>query len=148
MPLFESRTPLNATPEQVFEYIRQPANLQAIAPPETQFVFVNPPRVIELGSRLTCKVQAYGMVQQLSYEIVELISPLRFREQMVEGPLRLWKHDYIVEPNPAGGVSLINRIEFEPPGGLMGFIVTADKILEALEDGFHHRRKALQKIFA
>ena len=148
MPLFESRTSLNATPEQVFEYILQPANLQAIAPPETQFVFVDPPRVIELGTRLTCKVQAYGVVQQLSYEIVELVSPLRFREQMVEGPLRLWLHDYIVEPNSAGGVSLVNRIEFEPPGGLMGFIVTAEKILEALDDGFHHRRMALQKIFA
>jgi ligand-binding SRPBCC domain-containing protein len=148
MPVFESRTPLNATNEQVFEYILQPANLQAIAPPETQFVFVDPPRVIKLGSRLTCKVQAYGMVQQLSYEIVELVSPLRFREQMVEGPLRLWMHDYILEPNPTGGVSLVNRIEFEPPGGLMGFIVTADKIMEALEDGFYHRRHALQKIFA
>jgi len=147
MPLFESRTILNATPEQVFEYILQPANLQAIAPPESQFVFVDAPRVIEMGSRLTCKVQAYGMVQQLSYEIVELVSPLRYRERMVEGPLKLWMHDYIVEPNPAGGVSLLNRIEFEPPGGLMGFIVTADKILEALEDGFHHRRHALQKIF-
>ena len=67
---------------------------------------------------------------------------------MVEGPLKLWMHDYIVEPNPAGGVSLVNRIEFEPPGGLMGFIVTADKILEALDDGFHYRREALQKIFA
>ena len=148
MPLFESRTPLNATSERVFEYILQPANLQAIAPPASQFVFVNPPKVIQLGSRLTCKVQAYGMVQQLSYEIVELVSPLRFREQMVEGPLKLWRHDYIIEPNQAGGVSLLNRIEFEPPGGLMGFIVTADKILEALEDGFHHRRQALQKIFA
>ncbi len=148
MPLFESRTVLNASPEQVFEYILQPTNLQAIAPPEAQLVFVNPPRVIELGSRLTCKMQAHGMVQQFSFEIVELVSPLRYREQMVEGPLKLWMHDYIVEPNATGGVSLLNRIEFEPPGGLMGFIVTADKILDALEDGFHHRRQALQKIFA
>ncbi len=148
MPLFESRTTLNATPEQVFEYILQPANLQAISPPDMQLIFVNPPRVIELGSRLTCKVQAYGMVQQLQYEIVELVSPLRFRERMIEGPLKLWMHDYVIEPHPAGGVSLLNRIEFEPPGGLMGFIVTADKILEALEDGFHHRRHTLQKIFA
>lgn len=148
MPQFESRTQLNATPEQVFEYILQPANLQAIAPPDTQLVFVDPPRVIELGSRLTCKVQAYGTVQQLSYEIVELVAPQRFREQMVNGPLKLWLHDYIIEPDPAGGISLVNRIQFEPPGGLLGFIVTADKILDALEDGFHHRRQALQKIFA
>ncbi len=147
MPQFESRTLLKATPEQVFEFILQPANLESIAPPESQFVFVNPPKVIELGSRLTCRVQAYGMVQQLSYEIVELVSPLRFREQMVEGPLKLWRHDYIVEPNAAGGCSLVNLIEFEPPGGLLGFVVTADKIMDALDDGFHHRRGALQKVF-
>jgi ligand-binding SRPBCC domain-containing protein len=148
MPQFESRVPLNASPEDVFDYILRPANLQAIAPPETQFVFVQPPEIIELGSRLICKVQAHGMIQQLSYEIVEFAAPHRFREQMIEGPLRLWLHDYIVEPNPDGGVTLVNRIEFEPPGGLMGLIVTPNKILEALEDGFYYRRGVLQKVFA
>lgn len=147
MPLFESRTQLNTTPEKLFDYILRPANLQAIAPPETQFVFVQPPEVIQLGSRLTCKVQAYGMVQQLSYEIVELVSPQRFREKMVEGPLRLWLHDYIVEPHSSGGVTLLNRIEFEPPGGLMGFVVTADKIMDALDDGFYHRSSELKRVF-
>ncbi|MBS0207240.1 MAG: SRPBCC family protein [Planctomycetes bacterium] len=146
MPQFESRTSLSASPEQVFDYILHPANLQAIAPPETQFVYVSPPPRIELGSRLTCKVSAYGMIQQLSYEIVELVSPVRYREKMVEGPLKLWLHDYIVEP-VEGGVILINRIEFEPPGGMMGLIVNASRIQDALEDGFDHRAKALQKVF-
>ena len=147
MPLFESRTSLNATPERVFEFICSPSNLAAIAPPETQFVYVQPPLLIELGSRLVCKVQAYGMIQQLSYEIVELVSPERYREKMVEGPLKLWLHDYIVEPSSDGGVILINRIEFEPPGGLMGLIVNASRIMDALEDGFDYRAKALQKVF-
>ena len=148
MPIFESRTDLNATVEQVFDFLIQPANLQAIAPPEMQFVFVAPPTVIELGSRLTCKAQAYGMIQQLTYEIVEWKSPTQFREKMVEGPLRLWLHDYIIEPHSSSGiVTLINRIEFEPPAGLLGYIVTVDKILEALDDGFDYRREALQKRF-
>lgn len=147
MAQFESRTPLNTRPEQVFEYLRRPANLQAIAPPETQLVYVQPPDIIELGSRLVCKVSAYGMVQQLAYEIVEMISPERYRERMVEGPLRLWLQDYIVEPNPAGGVTLINQIQFEPPGGMMGLIVSERRILEALEDAFDYRGQVLQKVF-
>ncbi len=146
MPQFESRTELNASPDKVFEYIRSPANLQAIAPPETQFVYVQPPPLIELGSRLICKVSAYGMIQQMSYEIVELVSPERYREKMVEGPLQLWLHDYIVEPS-ANGVTLVNRIEFEPPAGMMGLIVNSRRILEALEDGFDYRGKALKKVF-
>ena len=147
MPLFESRTLLNAPPEQIFDYIRRPANLQAIAPPESQFVYVEPPLLIELGSRLVCKVSAYGMIQQMSYEIVELVSPERYREKMVEGPLQLWLHDYIVEPSSTGGTTLVNRIEFEPPAGMMGLIMNARRILDVLDDGFDFRAKALQKVF-
>ena len=149
MPIFESRTELVASAQQIFEFIIRPANLQAIAPPEMQFVFVQPPEVIALGSRLTCKAQAYGMIQQLSYEIVDFQSPTQFREKMVEGPLKLWLHDYIIEPHSSSDkVTLVNRIEFEPPAGLMGFIVTADKIMEALDDGFDYRREALQSQFS
>ncbi len=149
MPIFESRTDLHASAQQAFDFLIRPANLQAIAPPDMQFVFVQPPDVIALGCRLTCKAQAYGMIQQLTYEIVELQSPMQFREKMVEGPLPLWLHDYIIEPHSSSEmITLVNRIEFEPPGGLMGFIVTADKILDALEDGFDYRRKALQQQFA
>ena len=149
MPIFESRTELVASVQQVFEFIIRPANLQAIAPPEMQFVFVQPPEVIALGSRLTCKAQAYGMIQQLSYEIIDFKSPTQFREKMVEGPLKLWLHDYIIEPHSSSDkVTLVNRIEFEPPAGLMGFIVTADKIMEALDDGFDYRREVLQSQFS
>ncbi|HEY0985241.1 SRPBCC family protein [Schlesneria sp.] len=148
MPIFESRTDLHGSLDQVFDFLIRPANLQAIAPPQMQFVFVTPPPIIELGSRLKVKAQVYGMVQELTYEIVELNTPTRFREKMVEGPLKLWLHDYIVEPHSSSDkVTLINRIEFEPPGGVLGFLVTADSILEALEDGFEHRREALQKQF-
>ena len=148
MPIFECRTDLQTSPEQLFEFLVRPENLQKIAPPQMQFVFVEPPEFIRLGCRLTCKAQAYGMIQQLTYEIVEFNSPKQFREKMVDGPLKQWLHDYIVEPHSApDAVTLVNRIDFEPPGGLLGFVVTADKILEALEDGFDHRREELQKLF-
>lgn len=146
MAKFESRTVLNAPAEQVFEYLRSPVNLQRIAPPETQFVYVDPPPLIELGSRLVCKVQAYGMIQQMSYEIIDLKVPERYRERMVEGPLQLWLQDYILEPGH-DSVTLINQIEFEPPAGLLGLIVNERRILEALEDGFDYRAQALRKVF-
>lgn len=148
MALFESRTDVSTSAEQLFQFLIKPANLQAIAPPEMQFVYVNPPAEIKVGDRLTCKAQAYGMIQQLTYEIEHLNAPATFREKMVEGPFKLWLHDYIIESQAPDVVTLINRIEFEPPGGLIGFLVTEEKILDALEDGFDYRRKELQKLFA
>lgn len=147
MPQFESRTELDATPQQLFEYILNPANLQAIAPPESNLVFVEAPTLISLGSRLVCKVQAYGMVQQMAYEIVEFVSHERYREKMVEGPLQLWLNDYIIEALPSGNVALVNRIEFEPPAGLLGLIVTSTRIIDVLEDAFDYRGKVLKKVF-
>lgn len=146
MPLFESRTLLSSPPEKVFDFILQPANLQAVAPPETQFVYIQPPPRIELGTRLTCKLSAYGMVQQLSYEIVEFVPQQRYREKMVDGPLQLWLNDYIVEAAEGGGSTLVNVIEFEPPAGMMGLIVSERRIREALEDTFDYRAQVLQKV--
>ena len=129
MPVFESRAELKTSAQELFDFLIHPENLQP-------------------GSQLDCRVQAYGLVQEMTYEIVEFESPVRFREKMVKGPLQLWLHDYLIEPSSKPGyVTLVNRIEFEPPAGLMGFLVTADKISDALEDGFDYRRDVLEKKF-
>lgn len=145
MPVFESQTTLSRHPDEVFDFICRPENLCAIAPPELQMVFVNPPPLISLGTRLVCKVQVFGQMQQMEYEITQFESPRRFREESVGGPLSKWVHDYEVHSADGGSV-LINRIEFAPPGGLLGFILTADRIEEHLEEGFAHRREALRKL--
>jgi ligand-binding SRPBCC domain-containing protein len=43
-------------------------------------------------------------------------------------------------------VEIIDKIEFEPPGGILGFMITADKIHESLEAGFYHRHQQLKKL--
>ena len=146
MARFESRIELAGSPERVFDYILRPANLQGLTPPEAQLVYVDPPEEIQLGTRLVCKMQAGGIIQNLAYEIVEFVAPRRYREQMVEGPLRLWLHDSIVVPS-ANGCIVIEEVEFEAPSGLLGLIMNDGKIMEALEDGFDYRGKVLQEVF-
>lgn len=145
MPIFESRVPLSGPMERVFDFIIRPANMQLISPPEVQMAFIEAPEVIELGSRLVFKIHVFGQVQQFEHEIVEFQSPLRFREMAVATPMKTWIQDYILEPDDQGQVVLLNRVEFEPPGGLLGYILTPERILANLEEGFAHRREALQK---
>jgi ligand-binding SRPBCC domain-containing protein len=144
MPVFECRTALDCSPERVFDFITRPANMKAISPSEVDLVFVEAPEVISLGSKLVFKVQGFGVVQQLEHEIIEFNPPHGFREKMTKGPLPHWQHDYLLEPD-ANGVTLLNRIEFEPPGGLLGMIVTAQRMLNHLEEGYAHRSEALKK---
>ena len=42
-------------------------------------------------------------------------------------------HEHLVEEAPAGEVVAIDRIEFEPPGGMLGFLITKRRILDELE---------------
>jgi ligand-binding SRPBCC domain-containing protein len=144
MPVFESRTELACAPETLFDFITRPANMKAIAPSDVDLVFVEAPEVIALGSKLVFKVQGFGVVQQLEHEIVEFTQLRSFREKMIKGPLPLWQHDYILETD-SNGVTLLNRIEFEPPGGLLGMIVTPQRMLDQLESGYAHRSEALKK---
>lgn len=147
MPVFESRTEVPVSPERLFEFITCVENMQKVSPPEVDMVIVEAPPILELGSRLVFKVQAFGVAQQLVHEIVAFDRPRSFREQMTQGPLSSWIHDYIVEPHGDGHAALINRIDFEPPGGMLGMLLTADRILSRLEDGYAHRGEALRKAF-
>ena len=108
-------------------------------------MFVEAPEVISLGSRLVFKLQGFGVVQQLEHEIIEFDPPRGFREKMTKGPLPHWQHAYILEPDGSGGVALLNRIEFEPPGGLLGMIVTAQRMLDHLQQEYGHRGEALKQ---
>ena len=50
------------------------------------FVSAKFPEGVRPVLTLTCKAQTYGMIQQLSYEIVEFVPGKQFREKMVAGP--------------------------------------------------------------
>lgn len=145
MPTFEIRTEVQVSPETLFDFIIRPANMQAIAPPEVGMVIVEAPEVFETGSKLVFKVQAYGIAQQLEHEIVLVERPRILHEKMTKGPLPKWEHQYVVEPSGTGHAALTNKIEFEPPGGMLGMILTADRILQQLEEGYAHRSEALKK---
>lgn len=145
MPVFECRTELKVSPETLFDFVTRVSNMQAVAPSEVNMTIVEAPEILSLGSKLIFKIQAYGVSQQLIHEIVSFDRPTGFREKMIKGPLSAWTHDYIIDPNGSNQCVLLNRIEFEPPSGMLGMLLTADRIMNQLEDGYAHRSEALKK---
>jgi len=146
MPLFETSITLNCSPEKAFDFLIVPRNHMRISPPEMGLNFIDPPDQLTLGSQFSFKVQSYGMVQQIVHEVTELERPFRYAERQVTGPLKAWSHLHLFEATPEGGVVIIDRIEFEPPGGLVGLLVNEAKLRDSLEDGFYHRHQELKKL--
>src|SRR5436190_23522546 len=64
MALFESGVAVACPAEKAWDFLVRPANLKLITPPEVGLHLVEAPEVLELGSKLLFKVQAWGQVQQ------------------------------------------------------------------------------------
>lgn len=143
---FETSLLLNCTAETVFDFLVRPANVLKISPPEMQVSFFQPPEVLELGSRIEFEVRGYGQAQQMIHEITQIEVPTGFTEQQVKGPMKHWIHEHVFESAGDGGITVIDRIEFEPPGGLLGFLLTESRIVGSLQSGFAHRHRQLKQL--
>lgn len=146
METFEARLTLPCAQEVAFDFLAHPENIKRISPPDMGLFFVEAPERLSLGARMQFKVQAFGVAREATHEITQFDEPGSFTEQQVKGPLGHWVHEHLFEPDGEGAVTMIDRIEFEPPGGVVGLLVNADRILENLEEGFDHRHDQLEKL--
>ena len=146
MPVFETSVALDCSRERAFDFLLRPTNVALISPPELGLSFVGAPEVVELGTRIEFKVQGYGQVQTMVHEITGLVRPQKITETQIRGLFAKWIHEHAFEMNERGQAIVIDRIDFNPPAGLLGLLVTAEKILDQLEEGFAHRHAQLQKL--
>lgn len=146
MPLFETTLSLPASREQLFDFLIRPNNLLQLAPPDIELQFINPPEILQLGSRLKFQVSTLGTTQQIEHEITQFAHPNSFTEIQIDGPLTTYRHEHLLETDPDGQLRIIDRIEFEPPSGLAGFVINEKWIRNSLETGFEHRHRKLKEI--
>ncbi|MFN0199218.1 MAG: SRPBCC family protein [Planctomycetaceae bacterium] len=146
MAIFQSSVKLNCPAAQAFDFLAKPANIALISPPDMGLCFVSAPEEIVLGAKLEFKIQSFGQVQELIHEITHLERPLLFVERQLKGPLKSWVHEHRFEILGDNQVEIFDVIEFLPPGGLLGFLVTETRILDSLDEGFELRYRKLKQL--
>ena len=146
MAELETSLAMNCSPEAAFEFLVRPKNLLKIIPTDLGFSFLEVPEQLELGSRIEFQITGYGPVQRFLHEVISLEHPTGFTEHQVTGPLKRFVHEHVVESNGSGEVWVIDRVEFEPPGGLAGFLLTEKRVRESLETGLWHRLNEMKKL--
>lgn len=147
MESFEARVELPCSVEEVFDLVARPEGIKKISPPEMGLYFTNSPERYTLGSKVEFKIQAMGLVREIAHEVTAFDDPRSFTEEQTSGPFRHWVHEHIFEAREGGGCVSIDRIQFLPPGGVVGMIMTASRILDNLEDGFDFRHEQLERHF-
>ncbi len=145
MPESVSSSILDCSAEMLRKFLGQTANLPQISDPELELEILSAPEIVTVGERIEFRITAYGFKQRATHEYLT-VDELQIVEDQIEGPLRAWKHTQQIEMIAAGQCRLTDRIEFQPPGGMLGYLLTEAKVLAAIQDGMTIRYDALHKI--
>ena len=145
MAVFERVTDLAWPVESVFAFLEQPANLLRVSPPELHLRLVDGPRRLQLGSRLTVQGRRWGIPQRIVSEVTVFQPHRLLEDEQREGPFHRWVHRHRLEPRD-GGTRMTDRIEFEPPGGLAGLVLTESRVQSELAWVFDYRAQKMREL--
>ncbi len=148
MPLFETQVSLPCSSETLFNFLIRPVNVVELNRPEMKFALIEAPDVIQEGSQIRFQVEALGFKQQMLHEVSDFHPMEGFVVREVEGVLKKFEHHHRLEAQPDGSTILFEKVDYEPPGGVVGFIVTEAKVREGMEKNFLYRHNGLKQQFA
>ncbi len=145
MASFEATVSISCLQQTAFDFLIRPENTVRTSPPQITMQIIEAPEVLQFGSKLEFEVSGLGAVERMVHEVTTFDGPAKFTETQRKGPLGAFEHEHIIEQN-SDGIIVIDRISFEPPGGLAGFIITEALIHKSLTDGFEYRHAELKRI--
>lgn len=144
MPIFRHEVVLNRPPQDVFEFLCTTANRIRLLPPDT-LEFVSGPPVLDAGVQTTWKMRRYGLSQTIVQKVTACEAPTRLVEEQVQGPLQKCEATTTCMPC-AEGTRLLDVIDFAPPGGMLGLLLTSAKIGAMLAESFAWRDQQLREL--
>jgi ligand-binding SRPBCC domain-containing protein len=130
----------------LFAYLTKTKNLVQLAPPDLHLELLTAPDILALGSRLVWKGRRWGVSQQMTHEVATFEREKLIVVEQKQGPFARWVHANHFEVTDIG-TKIVEKIDFDPPGGLLGYMITADKIRKDLEKLMAYREMKLKEIF-
>lgn len=146
MASYQAEIVLAAEPGEIFDFLVRPENASRLTAPDAGLKVISAPQVLEQDSRIEVELSGFGPPQRIVYEVIEFLRPGRFTEKLVKGPLSSYRHEHLFE-EASGGTRVVDAVEFTPPGGMLGFLVSEDRIRSGLVEGLKFRHEELGRIF-
>ena len=122
MPEIRSQTRIDATPEQVFDFIDHWQNAKRYMRRMVRYELVDKEGGTGVGARFEIAVEAAGTRLNGTIEVTEHDRPHRIAFKNIDGVKVIG--NWTVQPD-AGGSRLILDATYEPPGGLIGRVVAS-----------------------
>jgi len=139
-----TRTWLPRPRSEVFAFFADAENLDTLTPPWLKF-HITSPRPIEMrkGARIDYKLRIHGLPVRWRTEITAWEPPLRFVDEQLRGPYRLWVHEHLFEEFD-DGTTVWDKVRYRVPGGRWVNTLLVRRDLNAI---FRYRQGRLQEAF-
>lgn len=135
--------------ETAWNFFSNPANLEAITPPEMGFKVISryhgeimyAGQIIEYKVKPMMGIQIYWMT-----EITHVKDRKYFIDEQQFGPYKLWHHQHHFKEIP-GGVEMTDIVHYKNPLGLLGRVANNLFISRRLKSIFDYRFRKVEELF-
>ena len=140
---------INASMEEVWDFISSPGNLKFITPEHMGFDILTPdlPDKMYPGMMIEYQVQALpGYKTRWLTEITHVNPGKYFVDEQRSGPYNLWHHQHHIGPIE-NGTLMTDIVHYIPPYGIIGNMANRILIRKQLDAIFEFRKNALIRKF-
>jgi ligand-binding SRPBCC domain-containing protein len=143
---FRNEMQIDKTPEDVFAFFSNAANLNRITPPWLHFKILNPDVKLQKGSLIRYRLRLRGIPLKWISEITEWNPPHYFVDAQIKGPYRTWihKHEFIAEDSVT---HMIDEVRYSLPGSFLEPLVNRFFVEPDIKRIFQFRTKVIEEIF-
>lgn len=138
---------VNASMEEVWDFISSPKNLKEITPDYMGFDITSKELADKMypGMIIGYRVSPLlGIKTTWVTEITQVRDMSYFVDEQRIGPYSIWHHQHFIEPIE-GGVLMRDIVTYQPPFGFLGAIMNRLVIQKKLKEIFAYRTEAVEK---
>jgi ligand-binding SRPBCC domain-containing protein len=136
---------LTGSPDEVFGFFGDAANLEAITPPWLRFRIVTP-QPIEMGPGvlIAYELRLHGLPLRWLTRIEVWEPPVRFVDRQVRGPYRLWHHTHEFAPD-GDGTLMRDTVRYAIGFGPLGELARRGLVSRDLDRIFDFRAQEIAR---
>ena len=141
---FIKESVIEASVEEVFAFHERPDAFALLQPPWEHAQILQPPSSLAVGTVVKLRSRVGPLWLTIVAEHVAYEKNQRFEDVMKRGPFAKWHHKHLFSADPAGCL-LRDEIDYQPPLGLLGKLMSPFVIEPRLKRMFEYRHQITRR---
>jgi ligand-binding SRPBCC domain-containing protein len=145
MSIYKHSFTVKAPLRDVAAFHDDPVSLVAITPPPVRVTILRFDAPVRADSRVIFRMSVGPIGVTWDGVIAEYVAQKYFRDVQTKGPFGAWSHTHSFTAN-AAGTQVNDRVEYEPPLGLIGKLIDLIVMKLSLAYLFKYREKKTREL--